>query len=71
MQRLWADDDFDWEWQPTDGNVEGLLMFWDTKAFKKEMSVVKDRFIMVKGKWVAEDFKCIVVNVYAPWICYN
>ena len=66
VQRLWAADDFDWEWQPAVGNAGGLLMIWDTKAFKKEMSVVKDRFIMVKGKWLVEEFNCIVVNVYAP-----
>lgn len=36
--------------------------------FKKESEFVRDNFLVVKGKWLADNIECYVVNVYAPQV---
>ncbi|XP_021995414.1 uncharacterized protein LOC110892565 [Helianthus annuus] len=53
------------------GRSGGLISMWSTGAFKKDMEVTNQNFILVKGKVTGEEDDMVVVNVYAPTIQSN
>ncbi|KAK8701237.1 hypothetical protein V6N13_019627 [Hibiscus sabdariffa] len=44
----------------------GLLIIWDKIAFEEENVEVFRNFILLEGKWIREDLRCTILNVYAP-----
>nr|GEW50832.1 nucleotide-binding alpha-beta plait domain-containing protein [Tanacetum cinerariifolium] len=48
------------------GNSGGILCVWDPKMFKKLNATVSDYFVMVRGEWVSNGKKLLIISVYAP-----
>nr|GEZ74948.1 RNA-directed DNA polymerase, eukaryota, reverse transcriptase zinc-binding domain protein [Tanacetum cinerariifolium] len=48
------------------GNSGGILYVWDPNMFKKMNSTVSDYFVMVRGDWMPNGKKLLIISVYAP-----
>ncbi|XP_022006789.1 uncharacterized protein LOC110905205 [Helianthus annuus] len=48
------------------GRSGGLLSIWNPSLFKKNMEIVDQNFILVKGELMGENTELVVVNIYAP-----
>lgn len=66
IKSLWGNFGFEFLELLAIGHSGGLLSIWDPRAFIKEEEYIRDRFIVVKGKWVSHNLECYMVNVYAP-----
>nr|GEU79589.1 RNA-directed DNA polymerase, eukaryota [Tanacetum cinerariifolium] len=53
------------------GNSGGILCVWDPKMFKKTNSTVSDYFVTVRGDWMPNDKKPLIISVYAPQELYE
>ncbi|GJY85526.1 RNA-directed DNA polymerase, eukaryota, reverse transcriptase zinc-binding domain protein [Tanacetum coccineum] len=42
--------------------IDGILCVWDPKLFKKMNATVLDYFIMVRGDWVSNDKKLLIIS---------
>nr|GFB08583.1 RNA-directed DNA polymerase, eukaryota [Tanacetum cinerariifolium] len=47
-------------------NSGGILCVWDPNMFKKMNSTVSDYFVMVRGDWIPNGKKLLIISVYAP-----
>nr|GEY43063.1 RNA-directed DNA polymerase, eukaryota, reverse transcriptase zinc-binding domain protein [Tanacetum cinerariifolium] len=47
-------------------NEGGILCVWDPNMFKKTNSIVSDYFVMVRGDWMPNGKKLLIISVYAP-----
>nr|GEW42092.1 nucleotide-binding alpha-beta plait domain-containing protein [Tanacetum cinerariifolium] len=45
------------------GNSGGILCVWDPNMFKKMNSTVSDYFVMVRGDWIPNDKKLLIILV--------
>nr|XP_043611505.1 uncharacterized protein LOC122583137 [Erigeron canadensis] len=66
IKSLWGNYDYDFAESLALGRSGGLLSIWDLDSLKKEDSMIFDRFIVVKGTWVASNVSCHMINLYAP-----
>nr|GEW45415.1 putative exostosin-like protein [Tanacetum cinerariifolium] len=48
------------------GNSSGILCVWDPNMFKNTNSTVSDYFVMVRGDWMPNGKKLLIISVYAP-----
>nr|GEX44862.1 RNA-directed DNA polymerase, eukaryota, reverse transcriptase zinc-binding domain protein [Tanacetum cinerariifolium] len=48
------------------GNSGEILCVWDPNMFKKTNSTVSDYFVMVRGDWMPNGKKLLIISVYAP-----
>nr|GEU41234.1 RNA-directed DNA polymerase, eukaryota [Tanacetum cinerariifolium] len=48
------------------GNSSGILCVWDPNKFKKMNSTVSNYFVMVRGEWMPNGKKLLIISVYAP-----
>nr|GEY46971.1 RNA-directed DNA polymerase, eukaryota [Tanacetum cinerariifolium] len=48
------------------GNSGGIMCVWDPNMFKKTNSTVSDYFVMVRGDWMPNGKKLLIISVYAP-----
>nr|GEX25301.1 RNA-directed DNA polymerase, eukaryota [Tanacetum cinerariifolium] len=48
------------------GNSGGILCVWDPNMFKKTNSTISDYFVMVRGDWIPNGKKLLIISVYAP-----
>ena len=55
-----------WDSVPAIHTAGGLLCMWNNSAFEVERKVKGTNFLMLAGKWIKEDMKMSIVNVYAP-----
>nr|GFA40650.1 RNA-directed DNA polymerase, eukaryota, reverse transcriptase zinc-binding domain protein [Tanacetum cinerariifolium] len=53
------------------GNSVGILCVWDPNMFKKTNSTVLDYFVMVRGDWMPNGKKLLIISVYAPQELYE
>ena len=44
----------------------GLLSLWNNSAFHVERRIKGHSFLFLDGRWVSEDHRLFIVNVYAP-----
>ncbi|GJS77657.1 RNA-directed DNA polymerase, eukaryota [Tanacetum coccineum] len=47
-------------------NLSGILCVWDPKSFQKTNVTVSDYFVMIRGVWVPNGKKLLIISVYAP-----
>nr|GEV82652.1 RNA-directed DNA polymerase, eukaryota [Tanacetum cinerariifolium] len=47
-------------------NSGGILCVWDPNMFKKMNCTVSDYFVMVRGDWIPNGKKLLIISVYAP-----
>nr|GFC19215.1 RNA-directed DNA polymerase, eukaryota [Tanacetum cinerariifolium] len=48
------------------GNSGGIMCVWDPNMFKKTNSTVSDYLVMVRGDWMPNGKKLLIISVYAP-----
>ncbi|KAK8662064.1 hypothetical protein V6N13_091652 [Hibiscus sabdariffa] len=48
------------------GSAGGLISVWDPNFFECESNWVAQNYIAMVGKFLHNDFKCVVINVYGP-----
>nr|GEU81652.1 nucleotide-binding alpha-beta plait domain-containing protein [Tanacetum cinerariifolium] len=53
------------------GNSGRILYVWDPNMFKKTNSTVSDYFVMVRGDWMPNGKKLLIISVYAPQELYE
>ncbi|KAL4313034.1 hypothetical protein GQ457_01G003880 [Hibiscus cannabinus] len=51
---------------PSIDSAGGLISLWDPNFFNLEFSMIEQSFILMSGKFLANNFNCILINVYAP-----
>ncbi|GJT60110.1 RNA-directed DNA polymerase, eukaryota [Tanacetum coccineum] len=66
IKRCWGNYAFDHAYSASVGNSGGILCVWDPKMFKKWNATVSDYFVMVRGEWISNGKKLLIISVYAP-----
>nr|GFB14261.1 RNA-directed DNA polymerase, eukaryota [Tanacetum cinerariifolium] len=66
IKRCWGNLAFDYDVSASVGNSGGILCVWDPKMFKKLNSTVSDYFVIIRGDWVPNGNKLLIISVYAP-----
>ncbi|KAK5834311.1 hypothetical protein PVK06_018188 [Gossypium arboreum] len=66
IRKIWGNDGFDFKYAAAVERSGGLLTIWDKGSFVAEVDLCERRFVVVVGKWVAEEKEVTLVNVYAP-----
>ncbi|KAK8716126.1 hypothetical protein V6N13_043444 [Hibiscus sabdariffa] len=44
----------------------GLISLWDSSYFKAESKIISERYILLIGAFLANNFRCGLLNIYAP-----
>ena len=65
-QSMWGDSTVSWDSVPSVQAAGGLLCLWNNSVFHVDRSIKGDRFLCLDGRWVCEDHRLFIVNVYAP-----
>jgi len=65
-QSMWGDSTVSWDSDPFVQAASGLLCMWNNSTFHVEMRVKGRNFLMLDGRWVIENQRLYIVNVYAP-----
>ncbi|GJW36656.1 RNA-directed DNA polymerase, eukaryota [Tanacetum coccineum] len=66
IKRCWGNFAFDYVYSASVGNSGGILRVWDPKSFQKTNITVSDYFVMIRGVWVPNGKKLLIISVYAP-----
>ncbi|GJT66464.1 RNA-directed DNA polymerase, eukaryota, reverse transcriptase zinc-binding domain protein [Tanacetum coccineum] len=66
IKACWGNFTFDYTYSPSVGFSGGILCVWDPKVFSKTNSTVSDYFVIVKGVWIPNGKKLLIISVYAP-----
>nr|GEU74163.1 RNA-directed DNA polymerase, eukaryota [Tanacetum cinerariifolium] len=66
IKRCWDNLVFDYVYSASVGNSGKILCVWDPNMFKKMNSTVSDYFVMVRGDWMPNGKKLLIISVYAP-----
>ena len=65
-QNIWGDANVSWDSVPSIHTAGGLLCMWNNLAFEVDRRVKGTNFLMFVGRWIKENMKLYIVNVYAP-----
>ena len=65
-QSMCGDSTVSWDSVPSVQAAGGLLYMWNNSAFHVERRVKGRNFLMLDGRWVIENKRLYIVNVYAP-----
>ncbi|KAL4347923.1 hypothetical protein GQ457_17G010840 [Hibiscus cannabinus] len=68
VKRVWFTDNYDFVFAPAVGKAGGILIVWDSTRFQVSSKKVENRFAVVEGTWLQEDWLCGVIGVYAPCV---
>nr|XP_043616269.1 uncharacterized protein LOC122588209 [Erigeron canadensis] len=66
LKSLWGNFSFAYSESLATGRSGGIISMWDPQAFVMSTCFNFDQFVVVKGKWVAYNCECYMVNIYAP-----
>ncbi|XP_071718279.1 uncharacterized protein [Rutidosis leptorrhynchoides] len=66
LKSIWGNNQFDYAITLSRGSTGGIISLWDPNAFIKDRIWYDDNYVIVKGRWVRENMKVFMVNVYAP-----
>ena len=65
-QSMWGDSTVSWDSVPSVQAAGGLLCMWNNSAFEVDRRVKGRNFLMLDGRWVKDNQRLFIVNVYAP-----
>nr|GEY88957.1 RNA-directed DNA polymerase, eukaryota [Tanacetum cinerariifolium] len=51
---------------PSVGYSGGILCVWDPRLFLKVNSTISDYFVMIRGEWIFNGKKMLIICIYAP-----
>ncbi|KAL5166140.1 Phosphatidylinositol/phosphatidylcholine transfer protein SFH9 [Glycine soja] len=63
---LWADCNVSSEFAPATSSAGGLLCIWNNDSYIVDRKVVGNGFILLEGKWIKDNKRVSIINVYAP-----
>ncbi|KAK8479903.1 hypothetical protein V6N12_054200 [Hibiscus sabdariffa] len=66
VSRIWHTDNFAYVFSPSVGKAGGILLVWEKGRFDVTAMTSANRFFVVEGNWVNENWFCCVMGVYAP-----
>ncbi|GJY65325.1 RNA-directed DNA polymerase, eukaryota [Tanacetum coccineum] len=66
VKALWGSLSFDFVFSPSVGSSGGILCVWDPNMFIKDNVSISDSFVAIRGTWVPNSTKLLIVSVYAP-----
>nr|GEX45670.1 RNA-directed DNA polymerase, eukaryota, reverse transcriptase zinc-binding domain protein [Tanacetum cinerariifolium] len=66
VKRCWGNFAFDYVHSASVGNSGEILCVWDPITFIKLNVTVLDYFVMVRGDWVPNGTKLLIISLYAP-----
>ncbi|GJQ90373.1 RNA-directed DNA polymerase, eukaryota [Tanacetum coccineum] len=66
IKSCWGNFAFDFIHSDSVGNSGGILCVWDSNSFKKLNSTVSDYFVIIRGDWMSNGKKLLIILVYAP-----
>ncbi|GKD76253.1 hypothetical protein Tco_1334535, partial [Tanacetum coccineum] len=66
IKRCWGNLTFDYAYSASVGNSGGILCVWDPKSFSKLNATISDYFFMVRGDWIPNGTKLLIISIYAP-----
>ena len=65
-QSIWGDPSASWDNVPSVQAAGGLLCLWNNSVFEVERRVKGRYFLMLEGRWLKNNQRLFLVNVYAP-----
>ncbi|KAL8529977.1 hypothetical protein ACS0TY_007156 [Phlomoides rotata] len=63
---IWGHRPFDWSYKAAEGNSGGILTMWNPEVFKKTSEWDCRGMLVVNGRWLEDDCRRSIANVYAP-----
>ena len=64
--QLWCQSNIGSVYSEAVGSAGGLLCMWDDRCFQLSSSLVNERFILLKGKFIGYDLTFNFINLYGP-----
>ena len=65
-QSIWGDSNVSWDSVPSVHTSGGLLCLWNNSVFEVDSRVKGSNFLMLAGRWIKDDQRIYIVNIYAP-----
>ena len=65
-QSIWGDSSASWDNVPSVQAAGGLLWLWNNSVYEVERKEKGRNFLMLEGRWVNNNQRMFLVNVYAP-----
>ncbi|GJW59203.1 RNA-directed DNA polymerase, eukaryota, reverse transcriptase zinc-binding domain protein [Tanacetum coccineum] len=66
IQRCWGNFNFDYVYSEAVGQSGGILSVWDPNKFQKLNHTISDYCTLVRGVWVPNGRKLLIISIYAP-----
>nr|GEZ49705.1 RNA-directed DNA polymerase, eukaryota [Tanacetum cinerariifolium] len=66
VKLIWSNSNYQFVSSDSVGNSGGILCIWEATVFKKAYVTVSDNFIAIYETWISNNFKVLIVVVYAP-----
>ncbi|GJR25123.1 RNA-directed DNA polymerase, eukaryota [Tanacetum coccineum] len=66
IKTCWGNFSFDYVYSPSVGYSGGILCVWDPRLFLKANSTISDYFVMIRGEWIPNGKKLLIICIYAP-----
>lgn len=64
---MWGIDDYDWcESLSSDIFSGGIIVIWDHSLFYASQKIIGDRWIILDGQIVKNNFNCCIGIIYGP-----
>ncbi|KAH1266004.1 putative mitochondrial protein [Glycine max] len=61
-----GDSNVSWDNVPSVHTYGGLLCLWNNSVFEVDSRVKGSNFLMLAGRWIKDDQRIYIVNIYAP-----
>ena len=66
LKSMWGNFQFDFACSSARGHSGGIISMWDTGIFVKSSIQCGENYVVVDGKMLGVNQRCVVINVYAP-----
>ncbi|GKD71178.1 RNA-directed DNA polymerase, eukaryota, partial [Tanacetum coccineum] len=66
IKRCWGNLAFDYVYSEAVGQSGGILSVWDPNKFQKLNHTISDYCTLVRGVWVPNGRKLLIISIYAP-----
>ncbi|PWA66146.1 RNA-directed DNA polymerase, eukaryota [Artemisia annua] len=66
LKSMWGNFQFDFACSSARGHSGGIVSMWDTGIFVKSSIQCGEHYVVVDGKLLGVNQRCVVINIYAP-----
>ncbi|KAK8713372.1 hypothetical protein V6N13_148592 [Hibiscus sabdariffa] len=71
IRSIWWTDSFRYVFSPSVGLSRAIVVVWETSKFVVSNVCCDSRFVLVIAVWIAENWRCGMMAVYAPCLLAN